>query len=59
MIGVAHGFLIVLDNHKRVSLSSKCGEGVEQAQIISGMQTDGRLIEHVKHAAQIRAQLRG
>ena len=38
--------------------SRKCGQRFEQAKIIARMQTDRRLIEHVKHAAQIRAELR-
>ena len=31
---------------------------LEQAKIVARMQTDRRLIEHVKNAAQIRAELR-
>ena len=33
-------------------------ERVEQLFVVARVQADGRLIEHVEHAAQIRAELR-
>ena len=34
-------------------------ERVEQRVVVARMQADGRLVEHVEHAAQVRAELRG
>src|SRR4029077_6211859 len=50
VIGAPHRFLVVLDDDERVSFLPQGGERVEQTQIIARMQTDRRLIEHVKHA---------
>ena len=58
VIGAPHRFLIVLDDDERVSLLPQRGQRFEQAQVIARMQADGRFVQHVKHAAQIRAELR-
>ena len=59
VIGAPHRFFIVLDNHERVPFFAQRSERIEQAQIIAWMKPDGGLVEHVKNAAQIRAELRG
>ena len=48
----------MLDNDERVPFFAQRGQRFEQPHIIARMQADGRLIEHVKNAAQIRAELR-
>ena len=53
MIGAPHRFFVVLDDDERISFFAQRRQRFEQAQIVARMQTDGRLIEHVKHAAQI------
>ena len=58
VIRAPHRFFIVLDDDERVSFFTQRGQRFEQAQIVARMQTDGRLVEHVKHAAQIRTELR-
>ena len=55
VIGLAHGFLVVLDDHERVSLLFQGRERLEKSKIVPRMKADGRLIEHVKNTAQIRA----
>src|SRR5258708_7730032 len=56
VIGAPHCCLVVLDDDERVSFLPQGGERVEQMQIVPRMQTDRRLIQHVKHAAQIRTE---
>ena len=41
----------------RCAASSR--ERVEQHRVVARMQADGRLVEHVAHALQVRAELRG
>ena len=45
--------LIVLDHDERIAFVPQRGERFEQAQIVAWMQTDGRLVQHVKDAAQV------
>ena len=59
VIGAPHRFLVVLDHHEGISFFAQRFERVEQAQVIARVQADGRFVEHVKDAAQIRAELRG
>ena len=50
---------VVLDHHHRVALLAERAQGVEQHRVVAGVQPDGRLVEDVAHAAQVRAELRG
>ena len=59
MIRSPHRLIVVLDNDKRVPLLAQGGEGGEQTQIVTRMQSDGWFVQHVKHAAQIGTELRG
>ncbi len=59
VIGALDGLGIVFDNEHRVAHVAQRGQGIEQAVVIARMQADRRLIEHVEHAAQLRADLRG
>ncbi len=59
MIRTAYGLLVVLHHHERVVVSGELGEGLEQDLVVARMQPDGGLIEHVAHALQVRAELRG
>ena len=58
VIGASHRFLVVLDDHERVSFFAQGREGIEQSQIVARMQADGGFVQNIKNAAQIRAELR-
>ena len=53
VIGAAHRFLIVFDDHERISFFAQRRQGFEQTQIISRMQTDRWFVQNIKNAAQI------
>ena len=59
VVGAANGVLVVLDHHQRVAVGGELGERIEQHRIVARMQPDGGLIQHVAHALQVRAELRG
>ena len=59
VIGALDGFGIVLDHQHGVAEIAQTRERIEQAVVIARMQSDGRLIEDIQHAAQFRADLRG
>ena len=58
VIGAPHRFLIMLYDHERISLLAQRGQRLEQAHVVARMQADRRLVENIKDAAQIRAELR-
>ena len=58
VIGAANRVLVVLDHDQRIALGAQPIQGVEQRDIVARMQADGRLVQHVAHALQIRAELR-
>src|ERR1700730_16398525 len=58
VVGPPHRFVVVLDDDERVSFFAERGESVEQAQVVARMQTNGRFVQNVEHAAQIGAELR-
>ena len=57
--GAAHGFLVVFDHKERVALFDQFFEGVEQVAVVAFVESDGRLIQHVKNASEVRAELGG
>ena len=58
VIGTQDGVFVVFDHQQGVALVAQLHERVEQHLVVARMQADGRLIQHVTHAAQVRAQLR-
>src|SRR5258706_2528926 len=50
--------LVVLDHDQRVALRLELLEHAEQDLVVAVVQSDGRLIEDVAHAAQVGAELR-
>ena len=50
---------VVLHHKHGVAHVAQVGEGFQQAIVVARMQADGRLVEHVEHAAQFGADLRG
>ena len=53
VIGATNRFVVMLDDHERVTFVSQRSERFEQAQVIAWMQTDCWFIQHVKNTAQI------
>ncbi len=58
VIGSPHRFLVMLDDDERIPFFAQRAQGFEEANVVARMQADGRLVEDVKHAAQIGAELR-
>ncbi len=48
----------MLDDDHRVAEIPQSPQRIEQAGVITLVQTDGRLIEHVQHTREARADLR-
>src|SRR5215510_6011206 len=59
IIGPADRFFVVFDHEHRVAEVAQLGERVEQPFVVARVQSDRRLVEHVEHAAQLGADLRG
>ena len=59
VIGRADRVLVVLDHDHRVAEVAQAPQRVEQARVVALVQADRRLVEHVEHAGQARADLRG
>ncbi len=59
VIGVADGVFVVLNDQHRVAQVAQLLKRLDEAVVVALVQADGRLVEHIKHAAQSRADLRG
>ena len=59
IVGVADGVFIVLDDEDGVAEVAQLFEGLDEAIVVALMKADGGLVEHVEHAAEARADLRG
>ena len=59
LVGRADHRLFVLDHDHRVAAVAELADGADQAVDVAGMQADRRLVEHVEHVDQARAQGRG
>ena len=57
VVGAADRLLVVLDDEERVALLRERGDGGEEHRVVARVQPDRRLIEHVAHAPQVRAEL--
>ena len=58
-IGGADRLLVVLDDDDRVAEVAQPLQGREQAPVVALVQPDRRLVQHVEHPGQARADLRG
>src|SRR5206468_11769733 len=58
IVGAANGFFIVLDDKHCVSQIAQLFERIQQATVVAMVKSDGRLVEHVEHAAKFGANLR-
>ena len=59
IVGDADGVLVVLDDDDGVAEVAQPPERVEQAGVVALVQPDRRLVEHVEHAGEAGADLRG
>ena len=59
VVGAAYGVFVMFDHHQRVAALTQFAQGAQQDLVVTRMQTDGRLVEHIANALQIAAQLRG
>ena len=59
VVGNANRLFVVLDDDDRVAEVAKVMQRSEQRAVVALMQSDRRLVEHVQHAGQVRANLRG
>ncbi len=57
-VGAPDGVLVVLHHHQGAAPRAQLVQRIQQAKVVPRVQADGRLVEHVGHAAQIAAQLR-
>ena len=58
-VSAADGFVIMLYHQDGIAQVAQALQRVEQAARIARVQPDGRFIQHVEHAHQARADLRG
>ena len=57
-VGRADRFFVVLDHDHGVALVAEGFEGTEQLDVVTGVQADRWLVEHVEHAGEAGADLR-
>ena len=58
VIGAANRVFVVLDHQHGVAQIAQRFQRLQQAIVVAMMQSDRRLIQHIQHAAQLRANLR-
>ena len=58
-VGGADGVLVVLDDDQRVAEVAQPGQRLDQPVVVPLVQADRRLVQHVQHADQAGADLRG
>ena len=59
VIGLLDGFGVVLHHQHRVAHVAELLERVEKPAVVARMEADRGLVEHIEHAAQLGADLRG
>ena len=59
VIRLADGVLVVLDDDDGVADVAEVPERGEQARVVALVEADGRLVQHVEHAGEAGADLRG
>ena len=59
MVGGADRVLVVLDHQHRVAEVAQAGQRLQQAVVVALVQADRRLVQHIEHAGQARADLGG
>ena len=59
VVGGEDRVLVMLDHEHRIAEVAQAPERVEEARVVALVQADGRLVEHIEHARQPGADLRG
>ena len=59
VVGGGDGVLVVFDDDERVAVVAQLDEGFQQGRVVARMEADGGFVEHVEHAAEVGAELRG
>ena len=59
VIGGADGVLVVLDHDHGVAEVAQALEGFQQARVVALVQADRGLVQHIEHAGEAGADLRG
>ena len=59
VIGCSNGLLVVLHHNDRIADIAQTAQRLDHLDVVFGMEAKGRLVEHVEHAHQARADLRG
>jgi hypothetical protein len=54
VIGASHRLVIMFNNDERVTFFPQRSERIEQPKIVSRMQSNRGLIQHVEHPAKVR-----
>ena len=58
VIGGPDRVLVVLDDDHRIAQAPQAPERIEEPRIVALVQADRRLVEHIEHAGEARADLR-
>ena len=58
-VGGAHGLFVMLDHNHSVAQVAEALQRIQQAALVSIVQPDARLVQHVQHTRQAAADLRG
>ena len=59
IIGGADGVFVMFDHDHRIADVAQALQGGQQAVVVALMQADGGLVQHIEHAGEARADLRG
>jgi len=59
IVRAANGLFIVLHDQHGVAQVAQVFERSQQPAVVAVVQADRRLVQHIQHAAQLRANLRG
>ena len=59
VLGGADGVFVVFDHHQRVAVVAELLQRAQQDAVVARVKADGGFVEHVAHALQVAAQLRG
>ena len=58
VVGASNRVLIVLHHHQCVAFVAQQLQRIQQNLVVTGMQANGRLVQHIANALQVAAQLR-
>ncbi len=59
MVGGADRFLIMFDHDQRIAALAQLRQRRQQDPVVARVQPDRRFVQHIAHALQIGAELRG